>query len=165
MISGLFIVLYNHYKPYDAWQNNFLQQVCQLSIFFTLLAALMIRYNDARRRERGPEVTSPKDDDTAGVALLLVTTLPPASVFLMRVLRINPEFMLYWSCPHPTDRAHAVNRSAPTLNAANARRMVWSVLLQARDDGGDAHEKVLEEASFQGEGSADAAAREVYQIH
>jgi hypothetical protein len=96
VISGLFIVLYNNCKPYDAWQNNFLQQVCQLSIFFTLLAALMIRYNDARSRERDPEVDSPKDDDIAGVALLLVTTLPPASVFLMRVFRIDPEFLLYW---------------------------------------------------------------------
>jgi hypothetical protein len=48
-----------------------------------------------------------------------------------------------------TDATHAVICAAPTLDAANTvtvcgRRPVWPVLLQARDNGGDAHEKVLD---------------------
>ena len=84
--SGFFIVMYNNFKPYDAWQNNFLQQVCQLSVFFTLLAALMTRYQEARSRERDPEVAP-------GVALPV------------RVCR--PSYQCYRVCRPRAEKAEA----------------------------------------------------------
>jgi len=139
VISGVFIVVYNIFKPYDAWQNNVLQQVCQLSIFFTLLTALILRYREARDRELDPQdVPSLKDDDIAGVVLLLITTLSPTLVFLMRVFRIEPQFLLRCAevChsfflvfkvavlqPPFFSRAEAYERE----KAARMRRYLWNL--------------------------------------
>ena len=38
-----FISLYNNIKPYDTHNNNLLQQLCQINIFVTLLAGVIIR--------------------------------------------------------------------------------------------------------------------------
>lgn len=43
LICALSIALYNNVKPYDIWQNNVLQQFCQLNIFLTLLGGLVVR--------------------------------------------------------------------------------------------------------------------------
>ena len=41
----LFILLYNNLEPFDVGWNNLLQELCQLVIFVTLLAALVLEIN------------------------------------------------------------------------------------------------------------------------
>jgi len=47
IICSLCIVIYNNLKPYDAWQNDMLQQVCQLNIFICLLCGMVIRLSQS----------------------------------------------------------------------------------------------------------------------
>ena len=42
--SVLFVVSYNYVQPYDVTTNSSLQMQCQLTIFFTLLVAFVLRY-------------------------------------------------------------------------------------------------------------------------
>lgn len=42
-VCAVSIAVYNNIKPYDTWQNNMLQQVCQFNIFNTLLSGLILR--------------------------------------------------------------------------------------------------------------------------
>eukprot|EP00966_Prymnesium_polylepis_P105863 2451342-Prymnesium_polylepis.1 len=81
--SLVFTVLYNNFKPYDSWENDLLQQVCQLALFFMLLAALMLRYEEAVSTD---EAWSPKDDEDLGWALLIVTSLIPLLAFFMTAI-------------------------------------------------------------------------------
>ena len=37
------IAIYHNLKPYDTWQNNMLQQVCQFNIFATIMSGLVLR--------------------------------------------------------------------------------------------------------------------------
>lgn len=39
----VFIMIYNNLKPYAAWENDWLQQACQLNISMTLLIAIIMR--------------------------------------------------------------------------------------------------------------------------
>ena len=43
IICALSLALYNNLKPYDTWQNNVLQQVCQFNIFMLFLSGLVLR--------------------------------------------------------------------------------------------------------------------------
>ena len=41
IISFVSTCLYHNLKPYDSWQNDLVQQLCQFTLFVTLLAALV----------------------------------------------------------------------------------------------------------------------------
>ena len=45
LVCVLCIILYNNLKPYQAWQNDVLQQFAQLNVFITLLVAIVHRLN------------------------------------------------------------------------------------------------------------------------
>ncbi|KAL3916101.1 MAG: hypothetical protein SGPRY_006963, partial [Prymnesium sp.] len=46
VVSVFFVVLYNNLKVYDSWQNDMLQQFCQLVVFLTLLGVFVLRLVD-----------------------------------------------------------------------------------------------------------------------
>jgi len=42
-VCAICLMAYNNVKPYAAWQNDAMQQICQLNIFVTLLSAIVMR--------------------------------------------------------------------------------------------------------------------------
>ena len=43
LFTVICIMVYNNLKPYAAWQNDTLQQICQLNIFLTMLVGVAAR--------------------------------------------------------------------------------------------------------------------------
>ena len=42
IFTVLCIMMYNNLKPYAQWQNDILQQVCQINIAFTLMVSIVL---------------------------------------------------------------------------------------------------------------------------
>ena len=87
------IQAYHHYQPYEAWQNDLLQQACQFSIFFTLLTQIITRANDAS--ELNDEPISPIDkawsQHVMGWILALSTVASTLSAIPMAFFEVFPN--------------------------------------------------------------------------
>ena len=87
------IQAYHHYQPYEAWQNDLLQQACQFSIFFTLLTQIITRANDAS--ELYDEPISPIDkawsQHVMGWILALSTVASTLSAIPMAFFEVFPN--------------------------------------------------------------------------
>ncbi|KAL1523434.1 hypothetical protein AB1Y20_018374 [Prymnesium parvum] len=89
--SVLFVMVYNNLKPYAAWQNDVLQQFCQMSIFLTLVAAILQRYIDLESSsDPSIEATSTVQSETTGWLLLSVIFLSVALAILMAIIETRP---------------------------------------------------------------------------
>eukprot|EP00966_Prymnesium_polylepis_P290180 6703308-Prymnesium_polylepis.1 len=75
LLATFFLLLYNNLKPYNAWQNDILQELCQLNIFLTLLIALVhivVVAPEVSEKERD---TGHTGSDARGLVLILLTVL------------------------------------------------------------------------------------------
>jgi len=112
MATVFFSVLYGNYKPYEQTNNNLLQQVAQLSIFASLLLALVVSAFRASEEEDVPQLiatfasnsTVPLyaiDDSQAnfdllvGNLLIAATLIPPLLAVVISVEELYPD--LQWT--------------------------------------------------------------------
>jgi len=72
------LMIYNNVKPYAAWENDVLQQLCQLNISFTLLVAIVIRF-----KEQSDPMTLHNTENTMAWLLLSLTILSAFTAFAL----------------------------------------------------------------------------------
>ena len=88
MICALSIGLYNYVRPYDMWQNNFLQNCCQITIFLTLLGGLIIRAAEAENP--GPAGSS-GSNAFIGAMLTFATLITTGLLVPVAIMQSVPE--------------------------------------------------------------------------
>ena len=74
-MNVIFIQLYHNLQPYEAYANDVLQQLCQFSIFVTMLSALVLKVKPEDR-------SSP----TILTALFSFGLIPPVVAFMMSII-------------------------------------------------------------------------------
>jgi len=88
LVCMFFIQLYHNLKPYDAWQNDLLQQCCQFAIFCTLLSSIVLMAREAPDPHSLDEVF---DQTVLGAILTSMTVLASLMSIPLSFLEIFPD--------------------------------------------------------------------------
>ena len=81
LVCVVFLLLYNNVEPFDIRWNNLLQELCQLIIFITLLAGLVLNINN-----RDAEETEILEDYEIGLVLIGLSLAAFILAFMMMVV-------------------------------------------------------------------------------
>lgn len=88
IICVLCIMLYNNYKPYDAWQNDVLQQAAQVTIFLTLVSHLVTQATSAPDAH---EVDAAFNKQIIGDILIGITFMSSLIAVPVSILEVYPD--------------------------------------------------------------------------
>ena len=124
-----FLSLYHNVKPYDVRQNNLLQELCQFTLFATLLAALVIQIN---REGSGLQLAYDKEvieNDGIGWMLIVLTL----SNILLAVFLAFVDVRITQSITRPGESKLLVLHLVARVMGLAARR--WQRLRRRCADG------------------------------
>ena len=120
---GLFVCVicvmaYNNLKPYAAWQNDMLQQIAQLNIFITLLAAVAMRVEGEEQTPQRLRQT----EQVLGILMVVCTSITSA-------LAIPTALLERIENPREDSRKY-VGRAEKVLRAGRKSIMINIVYVQ-----------------------------------
>ena len=88
IFTVLCIMMYNNLKPYAQWQNDVLQQVCQINIAFTLMVSLVLEGVAAQQEidRLRDSVQEFEAEDLVEIVVLLLFSLSAVCAFTLSIL-------------------------------------------------------------------------------
>ena len=88
IVCVLCIMLYNNLKPYDAWQNDSLQQAAQITIFLTLVSHIVTL---ASTSPDALEIDKAVSKNVVGNILICTTLITSVLAVPVAVLEVYPN--------------------------------------------------------------------------